>query len=77
MDMGILARNGPKKNQDPMTNNTSHKKREANSCLEEKTMLPLVESGGTPIGGAQTRTQKTKTESPEGCNSGQRKGGPI
>jgi len=73
MDMGILARNAQRRTR-PMTNNTSHKKR-SNSALKRDD-ASLVESGGTPIGGAQTRTQKTKPK-PRGVQLWAKKGRPI
>jgi len=57
MDEGILARIAHRKIK-PITNNTSHKKR--SNCTLKRDNASLVESGGTPIGGAQTRTQETK-----------------
>jgi len=57
MDEGISARNAQRRTRSVM-NNTSHGKR--SNCTLKRDNASLVESGGTPIGGAQTRTQKTK-----------------
>jgi len=57
MDEGISARIAHRKTK-PITNDTSHKKR--SNCTLKRDDASLVKSRGTPVGGAQTRTQKTK-----------------
>jgi len=57
MDVGISARDAQRRTR-PATNDTSHKKR--SSCTLKRDDASLVKSRGTPVGGAQTRTQKTK-----------------
>jgi len=57
MDEGISARIAHRKNK-LITNDTSHKKR--SDCTLKRDNASLVKSEGTPVGGAQTRTQETK-----------------
>jgi len=73
MDEGISARNAQRKNR-PVMNDTSHKKRSDSTLKRDD--ASLVESGGTPIEGAQIETQETKTKT-SGMGLWVKKGQPI